>query len=142
MCASPTDTQNTANQRQELEAWAERSGHTVMKVYEDQGISGAKGRDQRPEFDALLKAASRREFSMIAVWSSDRLGRRRPTLGVVAVPNGRHPQTFAGTEVAMMLAPTCQSLTSAPQQRWRQAPVLDHLIWRGQMAGRRAAWGL
>jgi DNA invertase Pin-like site-specific DNA recombinase len=44
-----TDSQNTANQRQELEAWAERAGHTVVKVYEDQGISGAKGRDQRPQ---------------------------------------------------------------------------------------------
>jgi DNA invertase Pin-like site-specific DNA recombinase len=69
------DSQNTANQRQELEAWAERAGHAVVKVYEDQGISGAKGRDQRPQFDALLKAAVRREFNMIAVWSSDRLGR-------------------------------------------------------------------
>jgi len=70
-----TDAQNTDAQRQELEAWAERAGHTVVKVYEDQGISGAKGRDQRPAFDALLKAAVRREISMIAVWSSDRLGR-------------------------------------------------------------------
>ena len=40
-----TDAQNTDSQRQELEAWAERAGHTVVKVYEDQGISGAKGRD-------------------------------------------------------------------------------------------------
>lgn len=70
-----TDTQNTNAQRQELEAWAERAGHTVAKVYEDAGISGAKGRDQRPAFDALLKAAVRREVNMIAVWSSDRLGR-------------------------------------------------------------------
>ena len=70
-----TDNQTTVTQRQELEAWAERAGHTVVKVYEDQGISGAKGRDQRPQFDALLKAAIRRDFNMIAVWSSDRLGR-------------------------------------------------------------------
>jgi len=42
-----TDAQNTKSQRQELEAWAERAGHTVVKVYEDQGVSGAKGRDQR-----------------------------------------------------------------------------------------------
>ena len=70
-----TDAQTTDTQRQELEAWAERAGHTVVRVYEDQGISGAKGRDQRPQFDALLKAAVRREFNMIAVWSSDRLGR-------------------------------------------------------------------
>src|SRR5688572_25791291 len=70
-----TDAQNTDAQRQELQAWAGRAGHTVVKVYEDQGISGAKGRDQRPAFDALLKAAVRREVNMIAVWSSDRLGR-------------------------------------------------------------------
>jgi DNA invertase Pin-like site-specific DNA recombinase len=61
--------------RSELEAWAERAGYSVVRVYEDQSISGAKGRDQRPQFDALLKAAVRREFNMIAVWSSDRLGR-------------------------------------------------------------------
>ena len=65
----------TSAQRQELQAWAERAGHKVVKVYEDQGISGAKGRDKRPAFDALLKAAVRRENDMIAVWSSDRLGR-------------------------------------------------------------------
>src|SRR5262249_55303675 len=66
-----TDAQNTDAQRQELEAWAERASHTVMKVYEDAGVSGAKGRDQRPAFDERLKAAVRREVNMIAVWSSD-----------------------------------------------------------------------
>ena len=70
-----TSDQATENQKQELQAWADRAGHTVVKVFEDHGISGAKGRDQRPEFDALLKAAVRREINMIAVWSSDRLGR-------------------------------------------------------------------
>src|SRR5215471_2915969 len=70
-----TDNQNTKNQRQELEAWAERAGHAVVKVFEDQGISGAKGRDKRPAFDSLLKAAVRREIEMVAVWSSDRLAR-------------------------------------------------------------------
>ena len=50
-----TDAQSTTSQRRELEAWAERAGHTVVKVYKDQGISGAKGRDKRPAFDALLK---------------------------------------------------------------------------------------
>lgn len=70
-----TGDQTTENQKQELQAWAERAGHTVVNVFEDHGISGAKGRDQRPQFDALLKAAVRREINMIAVWSSDRLGR-------------------------------------------------------------------
>ncbi len=44
-------------------------------MYEDAGISGAKGRDKRPQFDAMLKDAIRREFDILAVWSVDRLGR-------------------------------------------------------------------
>jgi predicted site-specific integrase-resolvase len=43
-----TDEQTTALQRRELAAWAERAGHTVVKVYEDRGISSAKGRDKHP----------------------------------------------------------------------------------------------
>jgi DNA invertase Pin-like site-specific DNA recombinase len=43
-----TGGQNVETQRRELEAWAERAGHTVVKVFDDQGISGAKGRDKRP----------------------------------------------------------------------------------------------
>jgi DNA invertase Pin-like site-specific DNA recombinase len=70
-----TDQQTTANQLRELRRWAKHAGHTIVEVHEDKGISGAKGRDKRPAFDAMLKAAVRREFDMLAVWSSDRLGR-------------------------------------------------------------------
>jgi DNA invertase Pin-like site-specific DNA recombinase len=41
----------------------------------DSGISGAKGRDKRPQFDEMLNAANRREFDIIMSWSVDRLGR-------------------------------------------------------------------
>ncbi len=70
-----TTRQDTENQRRELEAVAERSGWHVVKVYEDAGISGAKGRDKRPGLDAMLKAVNAREFDMVAAWSVDRLGR-------------------------------------------------------------------
>ncbi len=70
-----TDGQTTENQRRELEAVAARSGWTIVKVFEDAGISGAKGRDQRPGFDALLKAVARREIDIVAAWAVDRLGR-------------------------------------------------------------------
>jgi DNA invertase Pin-like site-specific DNA recombinase len=43
--------------------------------YDDNGVSGAKGREFRKQYDALLKAAVRREFDMVAAWSVDRLGR-------------------------------------------------------------------
>ena len=46
-----------------------------MAAYTYQGISGGKGRDQRPQFDALCKAATRREFDIVMAWSVDRLSR-------------------------------------------------------------------
>jgi DNA invertase Pin-like site-specific DNA recombinase len=70
-----TDRQTTENQLIELRAVAERHGWVIVDEYIDQGISGAKGRDKRPEFDRLLKDASRKKFDLIASWSVDRLGR-------------------------------------------------------------------
>ena len=70
-----TDKQTTNNQRRELEAVAERSGWQVVEVYEDAGISGGKGRHQRPGLDAMMKAVNAKEFDMVATWSVDRLGR-------------------------------------------------------------------
>lgn len=70
-----TDSQTTENQRRELEAVAGRSGWDVVALYEDAGISGAKGRDKRPGFDRLLKDATNRKVNLVAAWSVDRLGR-------------------------------------------------------------------
>ncbi len=67
--------QTVENQLRELQAVAVRLGWTVVAVHTDDGISGAKGRDQRPGFDALLKGVARKEYDMIAAWSVDRLGR-------------------------------------------------------------------
>jgi hypothetical protein len=53
-----TDHQTTENQERELQAIAERIGWTVVKVYRDQGVSGAKSRQDRPAFDALCKDAA------------------------------------------------------------------------------------
>ena len=70
-----TSEQTTDNQRRELQAVAVRHGWTVVAVFEDAGISGAKGRDERPGLDAMMKAVGRREVDMVAAWSVDRLGR-------------------------------------------------------------------
>src|SRR6195256_2369795 len=70
-----TARQDTDNQRRELEAVADRSGWNVVRIYEDAGISGAKGRDKRPGLDAMMKAVNAKEFPMVAAWSVDRLGR-------------------------------------------------------------------
>jgi DNA invertase Pin-like site-specific DNA recombinase len=65
----------TENQRRELRKAAKRAGWSIAAVYEDNGISGATGREGRPGFDQMLKDANRREFDVIMAWSVDRLGR-------------------------------------------------------------------
>jgi DNA invertase Pin-like site-specific DNA recombinase len=70
-----SDDQTTENQRLVLARVAAHRGWLIVQTYEDQGISGAKGRDQRPAFDQLLTDAVRRKFDILMVWSIDRLGR-------------------------------------------------------------------
>lgn len=70
-----TDKQSTENQLQELRGAAERLGWAVVDEFVDKGISGAKGRAERPKLDALLKGVARKEFDVVAAWSVDRLGR-------------------------------------------------------------------
>ena len=70
-----TDGQSVNMQLDDLREVAERRGWKIVHEYADKGISGAKGRDQRPALDAMLKAATRGEFDTVAAWSVDRLGR-------------------------------------------------------------------
>ena len=70
-----TDHQSVENQIRELRQVAERRGWTIEEIYRDAGISGAKGRDQRPGLDSMLKDAGRRRFDVVMAWAIDRLGR-------------------------------------------------------------------
>jgi len=70
-----TDDQTVENQRRELMAACDRRGWRVAAEYVDAGISGAKGRGDRPGFDRLHKAIVRGKFDVVAAWSVDRLGR-------------------------------------------------------------------
>lgn len=67
--------QHTSNQELELRQAAQRAGWEVVKVYRDHGISGAKGRDKRPAFDALHRDGAKRQFDVVMAWNVDRLGR-------------------------------------------------------------------
>ena len=69
------DDQTTENQRLVLARVAEHRGWVIVQSYEDHGISGAKGREQRPAFDQMLKDAVRHRYDILMVWSIDRLGR-------------------------------------------------------------------
>ena len=70
-----TGGQTTENQRQALEAVASKSDWRVVGVYRDHAVSGAKGRQERPEFDRLCRDAAQRKFDVVMAWSVDRLGR-------------------------------------------------------------------
>jgi DNA invertase Pin-like site-specific DNA recombinase len=67
--------QTTENQRIDLERVAALRGWNIVEIFQDDGISGSKGRSNRPSLDRMLKDAVRRKFDLIAVWSIDRLGR-------------------------------------------------------------------
>jgi len=67
--------QNPQNQINELREVASRNGWNIVKEYVDHGISGAKGRSDRPDFDAMIKSAMRKEVDLVLFWAVDRASR-------------------------------------------------------------------
>ena len=70
-----TDKQTTDNQLSDLRKSALRNDWNIVGEYLDQGVSGAHGRDRRPQWDNLLKDANRRLFDGILIWDISRAGR-------------------------------------------------------------------
>jgi DNA invertase Pin-like site-specific DNA recombinase len=70
-----TDKQTVKNQETQLRQVAERRGWDVVVVYDDAGISGAKGRKDRPGLDRMLNDASKGKFDVVMAWAIDRVGR-------------------------------------------------------------------
>ena len=70
-----TSEQTTDNQINFLQEIVSRNDWELVQTYVDEGISGTKGRDKRPEFDRLCKDMVRRKFNRILVWDISRLGR-------------------------------------------------------------------
>jgi DNA invertase Pin-like site-specific DNA recombinase len=106
-----TDKQTVENQERELRAVADRMGWQIVQVYCDEGISGAKGRDQRPAFDALCKDAARRKFDLIAAWSVDRLGRSLQDLvGFLAEIHGFRVDLFLHREAVDTTTPSGKAM--------------------------------
>ena len=73
----------------QLREVADRAGWDIVQELVDEGVSGSKGRDKRPAFDELCKAATRREIDVVMAWSVDRLGRSL-----------QHLVSFLGTSMA------------------------------------------
>jgi len=67
--------QSVERQISELETVATRNDWEIVDRYFDHGISGTKGRQDRPQLDRMMKDSTKRKFDVIMVWSIDRLGR-------------------------------------------------------------------
>ena len=65
--------QDTRNQLHQLREFAAKQDWTITREYIDH-VSG-KSSNNRPQFQAMMKAASMREFDLVLFWSLDRLSR-------------------------------------------------------------------
>lgn len=109
----------------------------IVEWFEDAGISGAKGRDQRPAFDRLCRGAVRREFNMVATWSVDRLGRslqdlvaflgelRGSGVDLYLHVQGLDTSTPAGRAMYQMLGAFSEFERAMIQERVRAGPGLQ-----------------
>ncbi len=79
-----TDRQTCETQSLQLYELAKLKNWTVIEAFYDEGISGAKGRQQRPGLDRLLTAAKEKKFDVVMVWALDRLGRSTRDLVTIA----------------------------------------------------------
>jgi DNA invertase Pin-like site-specific DNA recombinase len=70
-----TDCQTVENQIAKLTKVANARGWQIVATFNDAGISGSKGRKDRPGLDDMLKQAQRGAFDVVMAWSIDRVGR-------------------------------------------------------------------
>ena len=70
-----TDKQTVENQIEALTKVANARGWQIVATFDDAGISGAKGRKDRPGLDQMLKEAKRGKFDVVMAWAIDRVGR-------------------------------------------------------------------
>ena len=97
---STANGQTPENQLAQLREVADKAGWTVIEEYVDHGISGAKGRDKRPAYDRLCKAATQRQVDVVMAWSVDRLGRSPSRPRLLWRPTGWMPLPTAATTKA------------------------------------------
>ena len=74
-CRVSSHHQTADNQLLELRSAAHRMGYSIVAELTDDGISGAKGRDDRPAFNRLHQMIQRKEIDCVMAWSICRLGR-------------------------------------------------------------------
>jgi Resolvase, N terminal domain len=111
--------QTTANQERELREVAERMGCEIVHVYKDHGISGAKDRDKRPAFNALMRDANQRKFDLVMAWSVDRLGRSLQDLvGFLSELHALHIDLFLHLDLSSRFLPAAGTTAAFDFTEW------------------------
>jgi DNA invertase Pin-like site-specific DNA recombinase len=72
-CRVSTSRQNNENQLPELRAFAAKQAWEVISEYVD--VVSGSGKKDRSQFQAMMLAASQRQFDVALFWSLDRLSR-------------------------------------------------------------------
>ena len=67
--------QTIENQRIELERVAKAKGWKVIATFQDEGMSGAFGREVRAQYDSMLKQGVQAKFDVVLAWDVSRLSR-------------------------------------------------------------------
>lgn len=70
-----TASQTVENQLIELRDAAKRLGWKVTHEVIDEGVSGSKGRSDRPGFDRIFELVEHKAVGAVMAWSVDRIGR-------------------------------------------------------------------
>jgi DNA invertase Pin-like site-specific DNA recombinase len=70
-----TDLQTTDNQLLQLRAYAARMDYQIVAELADNGISGSKGKKDRPAFARLSEMICRKEIDIVLASSVDRISR-------------------------------------------------------------------
>ena len=64
-------------QLQDIRAYADREGYTIVHEYADHARSGFRNTSARAEFQAMISSASSGSFDTVLCWKVDRFGRNR-----------------------------------------------------------------
>lgn len=74
-CRVSTSSQDVSLQIEQLRSVAQKNNWVIVDEYVDSGISGIKGRDERPEFDRLCRDIARKRFDLVATFDASRISR-------------------------------------------------------------------
>lgn len=121
-CRVSTSRQNNENQLPELRAFAAKQAWEVISEYVD--VVSGSGKKDRSQFQAMMLAASQRQFDVALFWSLDRLSREGivRTLGYLQqfkawnVGWRSYPQPFLDTGNAMVTDIVLSVLSAVAQQ--------------------------